>query len=399
MTKKIVSIIMALVILSVSVISFATSEQELQNKVDELNEKIEENNERMDEIKGEQDATMKELETLNSEIEEKEDEIDNLNRELSTLSSEISTLETQLKEEQQKYDEQYDLLCRRILAQYKAGKTSFLDVILNSSSLSDFVSRYYFVEMVAEFDENLLNTIKTKKTEIENSKNELDKKKESLSEKQTQLNTEQKILTNKKANKNKYIAQLSDEQKEIQKQNDEYLEERKKAEREAQEIARQNALSAPSGYTYSGGQLAVPCNYTRISSYFGYRGSAATGGVGSSNHKGMDFAAPKGTTIVSADTGVVIKVSNTCTHNYAKTASTRCHCGGGFGNYIMISHGGGLVTLYGHCTSINVNVGDTVSRAQPIGTVGCTGYSTGNHLHFSVLLNGTYVNPAPYLGK
>ena len=369
MIKKVVSIMIILVMLSVSA------------------------------IKDEQDSIMKELESLNVEIEQKEEEIDNLNKELSTLNSEISTLETQLKEEQKKYDNQYDLLCRRILAQYKAGKTSFLDVILNSSSLSDFVSRYYFVEMVAEFDENLLNNIKTKKTEIENAKSELDKKKASLSEKQAQLKKEEKLLSNNKANKNKYISQLSDEQKEIQKQNDELLQERKQAEREIQEFARQQAANSAGGHVYTGGKLTWPCpNYTRISSYFGYRGSAATGGVGSSNHKGIDMAAPKGVSILSADTGVVIKVSNTCTHNYAKTAATRCHCGGGFGNYIMVSHGGGLVTLYGHCTSINVSVGDTVSAGQQIGTVGCTGYSTGNHLHFSVLLNGTYVNPAPYLG-
>ena len=153
-----------------------------------------------------------------------------------------------------------------------------------------------------------------------------------------------------------------------------------------------------SAFNYTGGQLNMPCNYTRISSRFGYRGSAATGGVGSSNHKGVDFAAPKGNSIFAAEDGVVIKVSKTCTHNYAKTYRTRCSCGGGFGNYLMVSHGNGLVTLYGHCTDIYVSVGDVVSRGDTIATVGCTGYSTGNHLHFSVLLDGTYVDPAPYLG-
>ena len=108
------------------------------------------------------------------------------------------------------------------------------------------------------------------------------------------------------------------------------------------------------------------------------------------------MAAPKGTSILAAESGTVISVYTGCTHNYGKTKS--CGCGGGYGNYIMINHGGGLVTLYGHCTSINVSTGSKVSRGDLIATVGTTGASTGYHLHFGVLLNGTYVNPAPYIG-
>lgn len=92
--------------------------------------------------------------------------------------------------------------------------------------------------------------------------------------------------------------------------------------------------------------------------------------------------------------GYVIKVTNGCPHN----KPGKCGCGGGFGNYVMVSHGSGLVTLYAHCTSINVSTGQNVTKGQTIATVGSTGNSTGAHLHFSVLLNGTYVNPAPYLG-
>ncbi len=397
MTKKIVVFLTVLILVSISIASFATTSGEINNKINEINSNIDDAENRQDEINDEKEAIIKEVEALNAEIEQKEDEIATLNSELKTLNAEIEELQKQINEQERKYNEQYELFCKRAVAQYKTGKATYLDVLLNSKSLSEFVSKYYLIQKIAELDKKLLNEIEQKKTEIEASKKELDSKQDKLKEKQSKLKLEEITLTNKKGNKNKYISQLNEEDRKLQEQIDQWMQERKEAENELAEIARQNANNS-GGYTYSGGQLLRPCNYTRISSYFGYRGASATGGVGSSNHKGMDFAAPKGTSIVAAESGVVIKVVSGCSHNYPKTYSTRCSCGGGFGNYVMVSHGGGLVTLYGHCTSINVSVGQTVARGQQIATVGSTGYSTGNHLHFGVLLNGTYVNPASYLG-
>ena len=398
MIKKVISILTVLIILSISVISFAATSQELNMQIQELNENISQNEGKISEIEGEVDSLTKQLEKLNSDISAKEDEIDELTQELNTLNSEIATTEAQLQEQQQKYDEQYDLFCKRMVAQYKMGKVSYLDVLLNSKSLTDFISKYYIIEKIAEYDNKLLNQIEEQKNEIEKTKVELEAKKNTLTEKQSKLKVEQISLTNSKINKNRYVSQLTAEEQELQKQIEEYTEQKRQAENELRRIAAEAAKNNTGGVVYTGGQLAMPVNYIRISSRFGYRGSAATGGVGSSNHKGIDFAASRGTPIYAAASGVVINVSNTCTHNYAKTYSTRCSCGGGFGNYIMVSHGGGLVTLYAHCTSINVSVGQTVVVGEQIGTVGTTGYSTGAHLHFSVLLNGNYVDPAPYLG-
>lgn len=399
MIKKITSILIAVIIVSISVMSFASSTRELNDKISELNQNINDKQEKIGDIKNEVNSVEHELEELTEEIAAKEDEIEELTEELTKLNNEISELEGKITEQEKKYDEQYDLFCKRLVAQYKMGKVSYLDVLLNSKSLTDFVSKYYIIEKIAEYDNKLLDQIEEEKTALETAKAELDKKKDSLKDKEARLKSERIALSNTKANKNRYVAQLSEEEKELQKEIEAATEEKRQAEAEIRAIAaRASSTSRGGNFTYTGGQLNMPVNYTRISSRFGYRGSAATGGVGSSNHKGIDFAAPKGNNIFAAEEGVVIKVSNTCTHNYAKTYKTRCSCGGGFGNYVMVSHGNGLVTLYGHCTDIYVKVGDTVSRGQTIATVGCTGYSTGNHLHFSVLLNGTYVDPAPYLG-
>ncbi len=399
MTKKIVCIFLIIMILSVSIVSFAVTQGELQNKVNELNTQIDQTENRIDEINGEVDAVTKEINNLSAEIEEKEDQIAVLNQELKTLNDEISKLEAELKDEEEKYNDRYDKFCKRIVAQYKSGKVSYLDVLLNAKSLSEFVSKYYYLEKIADLDTKILNDIEERKNQIENNKKTLDEKKSELTDKQTQLKREEINLSNKKANKNKYVSQLTAEQQEQQRQLDELNEQKRQTNNEIAELAIQNGNKG-GGYVYSGGILTFPApNYTRISSGFGYRGSAATGGVGSSNHKGMDLAAPSGSPIVAAESGVVIKVVTGCTHNYPKTYSTRCSCGGGYGNYLMISHGGNLVTLYGHCSTISVSTGQTVTAGQQIATVGCTGYSTGNHLHFGVLLNGTYVNPASYLGK
>lgn len=114
-------------------------------------------------------------------------------------------------------------------------------------------------------------------------------------------------------------------------------------------------------------------------------------------HYGIDISGINvaGTDIVSAEAGTVILALNGCTHNYPKYSS--CGCGGGFGNYIIVDHGGGYCTLYGHCQSVDVSVGDYVSRGQVIGHVGTTGYSTGYHLHFEVRYNGERIDPLPFL--
>ncbi len=135
----------------------------------------------------------------------------------------------------------------------------------------------------------------------------------------------------------------------------------------------------------------VPNVYT-ITDYYGVRTWNSEG-----MHYGLDISGTNvaGSDIVSAESGTVILVSNNCTHNYGKTYS--CGCGGGYGNYVLIDHGNGYVTLYGHCQSINVTMGQTVQRGQVIAQLGSTGYSTGFHLHFEVRKNGDRVDPLPYL--
>ncbi len=395
MIKKIISVLMVLVILSISLVSFATTEGEINDQIKDIDGKIDQAKDDIKDIETKVDDALNEISKLTAQITEKQEEVATITSELNTLNEEIATLEKELKEKEQKYNEQYESLKARIVAQYKMGNVSYLDVLLNSKSLSDFISRYYIIEKVAEYDTKLLDIIEEQKTIIENTKKEVEKKKNEASEKKAKLKLEEITLSNKKTNKNKMVSKLNDEQKKLQDEVDKWDQQRENLYNELREIARKNSQTN-SGYIYTGGQLQWPApSYTRISSEFGYRGSAATGGVGTAYHRGLDMAAPKGSPVLAAESGTVIKTYVGCPHNYG----SKCGCGGTLGNYIMISHGGGLTTLYGHCTSVNVSVGQNVSRGQQIGTVGSTGNSTGFHLHFSVLKKGSYVNPSPYLGR
>lgn len=111
------------------------------------------------------------------------------------------------------------------------------------------------------------------------------------------------------------------------------------------------------------------------------------------SHKGIDVGAARGTNIVAAAGGTVTTVQTGCTHNY----NGSCSCGGGYGNYLIITHGNGVQTLYGHCTSILVKNGQKVSQGQSIATVGSTGNSFGNHLHLEIRVGGIAQNPQNYL--
>ncbi|MCM1506169.1 MAG: peptidoglycan DD-metalloendopeptidase family protein [Ruminococcus flavefaciens] len=145
------------------------------------------------------------------------------------------------------------------------------------------------------------------------------------------------------------------------------------------------AQPSPSGFTWP-----TPGFYY-ISSPFAQRWGT--------QHKGIDIgdAGIMGGSICASKAGTVTYVSNSCTHNYAKTSS--CGCGGGYGNYVIIQHDGTYSTLYGHMTSASVSVGDYVQQGQVIGTVGSTGWSTGAHLHFEVRVNGVQQNPLDYVSQ
>lgn len=390
-TKKIL-IISCITILVVSMITntFAVTQKDAENVKSQINDTEEE----IKKVESSLSDAMKEIQELEGDIAEVEYNLEKLQANLKKLNNEISELEKKLEQAEKDYDERYKIACDRVVSQYKYGKITFLDVLLNSSSLTDFLNSYHTVEQIMSVDQELLDDLEKEKQQIIEDKQTLQDKKDKLNEEKQQVEKQKVSLSNKKSTKQKMVSQLNSQESALQQQKEEYYKELENIQAELRRIA-EAASKNNGGGNYSGGTLQFPCpGFSRISSRFGSRGAPLAGG--STYHKGVDLAAPMGTSILAAESGTVIAVSKTCTHNYGKSKS--CRCGGGFGNYVMVNHGNGLVTVYAHCTSINVGLGEKVTRGETIATVGSTGASSGFHLHFGTLLNGTYVDPAPYIG-
>ena len=369
--------------------TYAATSSQLNATKNDLNQKKTDAQNTLNDIKNEKATTTNDISKINDNISELSDKIDDLQNEIDDLNDKISENEKEIEEKEKEVEKKQELLKKRLVSMYKTGGTSYINVLLGSSSTIDMIVTYDAVDDIAKADTNLIDSIKSEKTNLEGKKQELENNKTEVDSKKKILDTEQSSLSAKKVEKQEKVAQLSESEQKTQKEIDTYNEQIREVNNQLAAIAKaatkksSSKSKSSSAKIYTGGKFTWPCpSYTRISDYFGPRSAASTNGKGSTNHKGIDMAAPYGSNIIAAASGEVI------------LASSR----GGYGNCVMIDHGGGIVTLYGHASSICCSVGQSVKTGDVIAKVGSTGNSTGNHLHFSVLVNGTYVNPASYLG-
>lgn len=379
MKNKIISIlVICILLISTSKLAFAETSAEYKQKSEDAKEKLED-------VTGQINTALQEVQDLNTSIDNTEQEITNLTKEVTDLNQSISEKEKDLAEKQK-------LLEERLVASYMNGKNTYMDALF-SGGLANFVSNYESIKQIAEYDNNLMADVKNTKTELENERNKVETAKK---EKETKSAELKKLKSEKEAKVNN----LTDEQKQIQAQMDEYdsqmkiLEQKEKAIAEAakrkaeQEKSNNSSKNNNTGSNNNGGsttptgtfQWPVPSSHT-ITSNYGYRIHPISGTK--KLHAGIDIGAPGGSNIVAADAGTVVLSS----FGY----------NGGYGNYVIISHGNGITTRYAHCSNLFVSAGESVSKGQVIAAVGSTGASTGNHCHFEVRINGESKNPLNYL--
>lgn len=368
-------IIFTACIFSLSCFTFADTLNDLRDKQSSVSAQEGASEIQLELVKGDLSDLQIEIAKLDDEIITLELEVDSLDEKTTSLTNDINKNQNDINILEKEYTEQKKLLDRRLISMYKTSDTQYLDVLLNSSSITEFISRYYFIEKVVDADTNLLNNVSSKRKELESKKLILENQKSELSEARSSVEKKRVSLSNMSVVKNSYIRQLTDEQKKLQDEISEYQKALKQIEADLSEISLDSI-----GADYIGGDMRWPVpGYSRITSKFGMRTHPITGVY--KLHSGVDIGAPKGTNFIAAADGVVVKA-------YYNRA---------YGNMVMIDHGGGVVTLYAHGSSIEVKVGDTVRQGQTVLKVGHTGYATGDHAHFEVRINGEYKNPLNYV--
>lgn len=370
--KRLVSVLLAGALITGTGIQVQADDlKDAQNKASQQQDQL-------DAAQAEKDQLAKQLEGIVSDMEKTQDDIEKKQEEISKKSDELDAA---------RIDEnnQYESMKLRIQYMYENGNSQFIETLFESQSIAEFLSNAEYITQISQYDRNMLTEFQEVVEKVEKQQKELEEENAELEKMQNDLQSQQANLENLISSKSEQIASLESE---LSATNAKISQLQAAAAEQARlQQERNNAAQTPTtkpveNYTPpsgGSGRLQNPCPAAYISSEFG--GRQSPGGIGSTNHKGRDYAAAAGTPIYAAAAGTVTTVSY---------SSVR-------GNYVIINHGGGLSTLYQHCSSVLVSAGQSVSAGQNIATVGSTGNSTGPHLHFEVWENGTPVDPRNYL--
>lgn len=391
--KKILILVAASLILILTgnvAIVFAASSSELKQQQQQNQSDLDETKEEQEKIRSQMTSIQKEVEELNNQIADYENEINDLSDKIEEATKNIEAMQTELDKTQKELEEKQELLEKRLVASYKSGNTSYLDVLLSSESLTTFLSNYYLIEQLAKSDTKLIETIKETKNTIEDAKIALEESKKELEVSKEVQESKKEALDVVKSEKNARVAELSEEDQELQTRIEQMQSEdakiRAAIKAAEEEEARRNQISNggstssssnPGGYIYP-----LPAAYCTITTGLYYSNG--------SYHGAVDFGSGGiyGQPVYAVKSGTVVLTEN-LTESY--------------GTYVLINHHDGTYTLYAHGIrgSICVSAGQSVSQGQQIMSVGSTGNSTGPHLHFEVRVSpgnwSNRVDPRNYL--
>ena len=300
-------------------------------------------------VKEELTQNLQQVQELNNNIAQYEAEINNYNDQIVNLQNDISKTEEEIKKAEENYKNQKKLLDDRLITMYEAGTTEYLDVVLSSKTITEFLSNYYLLSILADSNVDFLDTIEKQKKIIEDQKKKLEEQKHQVNTSKEEKEKAAIILENTRVMKNTYTSQLTDQEKQIQSEIDAYQTQLNQLEAEIQAITANSLIINPN---YIGGEMLWPVpGYTKLSSTFKMRVHPITGVY--KLHTGIDIPAPIGTNFLAANEGIVVKAS----YNSA------------YGNMVMVDHGGGVSTLYAHGDEIMVTLGQTVKKGDVVKAV------------------------------
>lgn len=391
-----------------------------QNSISQLEQKKQDISNTIAALEKKKSDTMTYVAELDKKLIQLDEEIARLDGEIETLSAQLETTKEELEAAKKKQEDQYNAMKSRIKYNYENGSDNYLSLLFESDSVVDFLNNALYAKEMAEFDQNMYDDYKEAKELVEDKEQQLEKELEELEDlKETQEFEKQsveKLYEQKKVELDNYNNSINKSQSEIDAYNSQIEqskneldslikkaqeEAKRKAEEEAKKKAEEeankhqsnggssngnnggtstgNTGSTSSGSISSGGYVWPLPSSHYISSPFGPRVSPTAGA--SSYHKGVDIAAPSGSTIIAIKGGTVSQ------------AGYNASCG----NYVLIDHGNGMLSIYMHASALLVSAGTYVNQGDAIARVGSTGISTGPHLHIAITINGEYVNPLNYV--
>jgi len=389
MKRKLISIFLVVVLLQYFY-SFVFAEnitnEEAVNEQKNLNEMNQEVTEQINQANTKLEYVQSELSNTMLQVQELEDKILGYQKEMTGLSDKLDALQNSIDETKQKltvaeeeYNRKEELLRERLVAMYEDGETQYLDILLSSRNIVEFISGYYLINEFVEYDNTLMQEVAERRDDIEITKTKLEKEETEIKLIKAKREQTTVVLQNTITLQESYAKKLSKQEQELKNKITEYKQEQARIEALIQQATNSsNNLDIQ----YTGGEMLWPVaiSGTVITSTYGVREHPIQGVI--KEHSGLDIGnATYGSPVVAAADGVV---------TYAGWL-------GGYGNCVMINHGNGLVTLYGHGQKIITELHKEVKKGDLIMEVGSTGNSTGPHLHFEVRVNGSCVNPLNYV--
>lgn len=394
----------------------AESLSSLKDRQTEIQSKIDQNEEKLSKLKTEKDSQEKVISELNAQLSNLSDQYDNVqaqknivDNDIAQTQAKIEKLNKEIAEKEEEINKTIELFCQRLRANYISGNTTTLEMLTSSSNISVFLNRIELLKRVTNKDQSLVDELNneiaeldkaketleaekqilvTKKAELQSVENELQATLDTIKVKSAEVQAKLAEISSQATELEEDIASFNDQEAKIQAAiNAIYAEQRRQQQQQQQSSG--GSSSTPSAPQYvtprpssSGYMFPIKYSGAYLSSGYGYRSASISGNA---FHGGIDITGGGiyGQPVYASRAGTVIVAEH--------------YSNSGYGHYVMIDHGDGYQTLYGHCSSVAVNYGQHVEQGQLVGYVGSTGNSTGPHLHFEVRYQGERLNPLNYV--
>lgn len=355
----------------------AATESELKKKQADLEAQQSTIKSKISQLESDQAGAQEQVDALNELIENLEEQISTVNQKIAVQEAEIADLQAEIDYKESQISEAYDAFKERVRAMYIVGDfTGGLELLLSTDDFEDFLTTMTYIEIMASHDDGVVSALTEDKDGYQAQKAMVEEKRAEIESEKLVLSSKKEELDEQKAEADALLSQIAADKAVLQQEQVKIDKEMQKA-REAMDaiIAAKTAASEAKNHVEGAWRWPAP-GYKRITSRFGWRSWS------NSYHKGIDIGAPMGANIIASKAGTIV---------------TSSYDANGYGNYVIIDHGGGYLSVYGHLKTRLVSVGQNVNSGQTIGYCGSTGRSTGPHLHFEIRVNGSAQNPTNYV--